>query len=335
MIGKISIGKSFRGCISYCLEDKTPEWDGQPLLKNRAEILSYNLCFGNKKELIQQFVEVRVLNPKLSRPVLHITLSLHPEEMLAKAKLIEVVEECARHLGFEKNQYISVHHNDTKHQHIHIVANRVGFDGKTLRDNHNYKRIANYCRKMELKYDLKQVLSPQMFLPKEMRQITRHDQRKENLKQHIQQSLSKCHSYPDFEKQMQEKGYQIIKARGISFLDKQKVKVKGSEVGYSLQTIEKLLSLKPELRRQIFKEEEEIKHRQQLSTITPGPIRKSTESFQQKSPSHLQRVEKKELPSQSGESKILNILLRPERQSQNINPQLLKKKKRQKQKPHL
>ena len=335
MIGKISVGKSFRGCISYCLEDKKLEMDEEPTLKNRAEILSYNFCFGNKKELIQQFSEVRLLNLKLSKPVLHITLSFAQGEQLARGRLIEMVEECARHMGFEKNQYISVYHGDTKHQHIHIVTNRVDFDGKTLKDNHNYKRIANFCRRMELKYDLKQVLSPRMFLPKELRQIPRHDQRKENLRQNIQQCLSKCHSYPDFEKQMQGKGYQIIKARGISFLDKQKVKVKGSEVGYSLQTIEKLLSLKPELRRQIFKEEEEIKHRQQLSTITPGPIRKSTESFQQKSPSHLQRFEKQEQSSQSGESKILNILLRPKRQSQNINPQLLKKKKQQKQKPHL
>lgn len=330
MIGKISIGKSFRGCISYCLEDKRLEWNEQQVMKNRAEVLNYNLCFGNKTELIQQFGEVRLLNLKLSKPVLHITLSLAPGEMLASGKLIEMVEECARHMGFEKNQYIAVQHNDTKHQHIHIVANRVGFDGKTLKDNHNYKRIADYCRKMELRYDLKQVLSPRTFLPKELRDIPRHDGRKESLKQHIQQCLSRCHSYMDFEKQMREKGYQIIKARGISFLDKKKVKVKGSEVGYSLQTIEKVLSLKPESRTQILKEEE-IKLREQLSISTDV---KSNKLLQAKSPS--QEIKRQEQPFQSNEtSKILETLLRPERQNEYIDPRLLKKKKQQKQSPHL
>lgn len=333
MIGKISIGKSFPGCISYCLEDKTPEWDDQPLLKNRAEILSYNLCFGNKKELIHQFGEVRLLNPKLSKPVLHITLSLAPGEKLSRGKLIEMVEECARHMGFEKNQYISVHHNDTKHQHIHIVANRVGFDGKTLKDNHNYKRIANYCRKMELKYDLKQVLSPRMFLPKEMRQIHRRDERKQSLKQYIQLSLSRCHDYMDFEKQMQEKGYKIIKTRGISFLDKQKVKVKGSEVGYSLQTIEKLLALKPELRHRMIEENNKAMQGEFLYINQPTVNEKLKEAPQ--AVLIANEPTKTETLEQNKEARnALEILLRPERQFEKIDPHLLKKKK-QKQSPRL
>ncbi len=64
MIGKIIIGKSFRGCISYCLEDKVLQ-SQEVGFKNRAEVLLFNQCYGNKKELIQQFNDVRHLNPKL------------------------------------------------------------------------------------------------------------------------------------------------------------------------------------------------------------------------------------------------------------------------------
>jgi hypothetical protein len=332
MIGKISIGKSFGGCIGYCLEDKKPEWDEENVMKNRAEILSYNLCFGEKAELIRQFNEVRALNPKLAKPVLHITLSLAPGEMLARGKLLEMVEACAAHMGFEKNQYIAVHHNDTKHQHIHIVANRIGLDGKTLKDNHNYKKIADYCREMELKHELKQVLSPRIYLPKELRQIPRQDARKESLRQNIQQCLSTARSYPDFQKQMQEKGYQIIKARGISFLDKQKVKVKGSEVGYSLQTIENLLMLKPELRNRMI---EENKARQsEVSSINrPAANEKLSESSQPiliaKEPKKTETLEQRKQTQNA-----LEILLRPERQHEKIDPHLLRKKK-QRQSPHL
>ena len=76
MIGKISIGKSLRHCISYALEDKL-DLAKQAIVKDRAELLAYNLCFGDKKELIQQFNEVRYLNLKLSKPVMHITLTIN------------------------------------------------------------------------------------------------------------------------------------------------------------------------------------------------------------------------------------------------------------------
>ena len=38
MIGKITIGKSFSGCINYCLEDKLLP-SQEVAFKNRAEIL--------------------------------------------------------------------------------------------------------------------------------------------------------------------------------------------------------------------------------------------------------------------------------------------------------
>jgi hypothetical protein len=241
MIGKITIGKSFKGCILYCLEDKIPEQEPEMVMKNRAEIILYNLCYGNKIELVKQFQEVRQLNPKLSKPVLHITLSLSPEDVLQKEKMPELVEECAKQMGFKNNQYIAVFHKDTRHQHIHIVANRVGFDGKTVSDSHNFKKIASYCRRMEEKYQLKQVLSPRRYLSKKERQIPRKDTRKEQLRENIMAALNQSYNYEEFSKKVKLAGYEIIKGRGIAFQDKQQVYVKGSEVGYSLQTIEKIL----------------------------------------------------------------------------------------------
>ncbi len=94
---------------------------------------------------------------------------------------------------------------------------------------------------MELKYELKQVLDPRRFLSKEQRNIPRFDQRKEQLKQHIKDALKDCSHFNQFEQKMKSKGYEIIKGRGISFTDEKKVKVKGSEVNYSLQTIERIL----------------------------------------------------------------------------------------------
>ena len=68
-----------------------------------------------------------------------------------------------------------------------------------------------------------------------------NDQRKEQIKRHIRHALNGSKYYSEFEQKMKAKGYQVIKGRGISFTDEKKVKVKGSELNYSLQTIERIL----------------------------------------------------------------------------------------------
>ncbi len=311
------------------------------VIKNRAELFLHNQCFGDEREIIRQFNEVRALNPKLSKPVLHVTLSLAPGENLPKNVLTDMVEDCAKQLGFEKNQYIGIHHIDTDHQHIHIVANRVGFDGKTVKDNHNYQKIAAYCRKMELKHDLKQVLSPRRFLKKELRQIPRNDIRKERLKHDVKECLITSKNYSEFENKMKQKGYEIIKARGIAFRDKQKVYMKGSEVGYSLQTIEKILALKPELKQASLQQKDEQKFhfikpqiKEQKPEFTQQKINEQKEELNISRIKEL-KLENKEEKYSTEQSKLLEQLLKPEHQNERINPELLKKKKRKRHHLHL
>jgi hypothetical protein len=207
MIGKITMGSSFKGCISYCWEDKKQAHSHERAFENRAEVIVFNQCFGNKKELTEQFIDVRALNQKVQKPVLHITLSLAHEDKLDKPKLMEVARQCAKEMGFEKNQFIAVSHRDTSHQHLHIVANRVGYDGKVVSDSQNYKKIAAYCRAMELKYNLKQVLSPRKYLKPDQRNIPRLDTRKEKLKMNIKECLSGSISFSEFESKIKERGY--------------------------------------------------------------------------------------------------------------------------------
>ena len=308
MIGKISIGKFFSAIINYCLNDKVQKDDQEQVMKDRAEVLLYNKCFGNQKELVEQFSDVSHLNPKLSKPVLHIALSLAPEDQLRKDKLMEMCEQCAKEMDFENNQYIGIYHRDTNHQHLHIIANRVGFNKRTVSDSNSYQKISSYCRKMELKYQLKQVLSPRRYLSPQQRNMPRHDQRKERLQQDIQQVLSKSGNYQQFEQRMKEKGYLITKGRGISFTDEKKVKVKGSELGYSLQTIERIiekqnllrstLTHKYENRKDLQLHENFLKNQNLENSIKEGILNTmeqlmKTEGRNEQIDSHLQKPKQK------------------------------------------
>ncbi|ANI89393.1 hypothetical protein A9P82_08860 [Arachidicoccus ginsenosidimutans] len=256
MIGKVIIGKSFGRCINYCLNDKQKLSPAEKLwlsqMENvqhlhRAEILEYNKCFGTAKELAKDFEEVRKLSRRIEKPVLHLTLRLAPEDKaLDKNQLTEIARKCAEKFGVAEHQYIAVLHKDTEQQHIHIVANRVGLDSKVASDSNNYRRMAAFCRSIEKEYRLTQVLSPRAFLSPKERLIPRHDSRKEKLKNTLADLLKseQIKSYEHFAQKMQALGYQIEKGRGICFIDEKKVSIKGSEVGFSLKTIEKILSLK-------------------------------------------------------------------------------------------
>ena len=90
MIGKISMSSSFRSCISYCLEDKRLKESQEVVFKNRAEPIAYNQCFGKKNKLIEQFNDVRALNRKVQKPVLHFMLSFAHEDKLDRGKLTEM-----------------------------------------------------------------------------------------------------------------------------------------------------------------------------------------------------------------------------------------------------
>jgi hypothetical protein len=235
MIGKIILSKNYSNCIRYCLDDKKNS------LKHRGEILYYNNCFGNKNDLIFQFNEVGKINSHTERKVWHHILSFAPEDKLERHQIVEIANKCAKEFDFQDNQYILIQHNDTKFTHVHIVANRIGYNSKIISDSNNYKRIANFCRKMEQEYNLTKVLNPRKFQSKEERLIQRKDKRKDALKQSIKEILINCKSIPEFSDRMTSKGYKTEIGRGIAFIDDKKVRFKGSQVGFSWNEIKQAI----------------------------------------------------------------------------------------------
>jgi len=319
MIGHVGTGKSFYYLLRYCLEDKKELTELAKLElaardhlqhKERAEVLDCNLCIGNKNELVGQFTDVAKLSRRVEKPVLHIALRLAPDDVLTKAQLIDIGRECAAEFGVADHQYICVLHKDTSEQHIHIVANRVGFDGKVVSDSQSYKRMASLCREIEKKYGLASVLSPRKFLPKDQRKLPRRDSRKEKLKGDIRNVLEKTTTYPRFEQQMKALGYKVIKGRGISFIDDKKVKIKGSEVGFSLANIERILSLKIQLASY-----------QVEGGLLKGPILPSPASG---------RTDDTSAQIQRELSSLLQRLLQPEHEINAADPELLRNIKRKK-----
>jgi hypothetical protein len=329
MIGMISLGKSFYHCISYCLEDKRQLREDEKLSQvqtdgiqhiHRAEVLEFNKCFGDKHELSEQFKDVRKLSKRVEKPVLHLSLRLASGEILSRQQLTEMGRQLAKEFDVSNNQYLTILHKDTREQHIHLVANRVGYNGKAASTSNNFLKMDRLCRRLEKEYKLKEVLSARRFLSKERRLIPRHDNRKEQLKSNIRKTLERVTDFHSFQNQMEHLGYKVLKGRGISFVDQKKVKIKGSEVGFSLATIERVLHLKHQIKIRHSKkgERETIETSNRHKSVL---LQKHIRSGYEKSPA---KQMEKEL------SGLLNQLFKPEQVEQQINQELIEEVKKKK-----
>ncbi len=264
MIGHIGTGNSFRKNIDYTLKDKLTH-NRQVIYKDRAEIIYYHQCYGCRIELDRQFEEVAALNKNISKPSLHISFSFPEGECLSKSLLIQLAKECSEALDFEKHQYVVLLHKDTPYPHIHLVANRIGFDRQVSDNRYTYRKIVLFCRAAELRHGLIKELSPRCYLSEEQRQHPRHSLRLDKLKENIRQSLLISHDLTGFKTIMEGKGYIIYHSqRGIAFMDEKHVIFKGSEAGYSINKIQDVLSRDLTLRQQEERQRLEQAQRQQL-----------------------------------------------------------------------
>jgi hypothetical protein len=279
MVGKIGTGKSFRGCLNYLFQGRlqgTKEEQQLAARQKQVEVIAYNQCFGDRLQLTREFIEVSKLNSKVSKPVFHISVSFaHGDAGKLNAQdKADMAEKLAKDFGFYNNQYVVIAHRDTGHEHLHVVANRIGYDGKTASDSNSYKRMATYCRAMEIEYGLTKVLSPNKFLRPEQRvtQSQRVDQRKETLKGHLSEAVKRSMSVAEVKRFMELQGYQVELGRGIAFTDAQYVRFKGSQVGYALLDIEKKLRQQELLKQHAAqKQQQQVEpEREKEQTIKPS-----------------------------------------------------------------
>lgn len=267
MIGVVRTSAHFRSHLGYCLSDKlTPaREDGERRIayEHRAEIIRYNCCYGNRQELVRQFREVMNLNLNVCKPYLHVVLGLPPEDHLRKSQWADVSAECAKALDFDRRQYIAILHRDTSHQHVHLLVNRIGFEGGVVEDHFMLPRISKLCRRIEGEYQLTQIAGPRRYQTEEQRQVQRQDQRVLHLKQSIAGALETACNYPDFEERMLRQGYKIYQnERGIAFYREKLITHRGSEAGYSWKTIEG--TLEQNERARLEREQKQVEEPRQL-----------------------------------------------------------------------
>jgi hypothetical protein len=148
MTGNQIKGKGFRGALRYNL-DKVD--------RQVAEVLDHSFASASEKTIMKEIQFVRMLRPNLQKYFYHTSINFPPSEDLSNQMMTQIGREYLKANGFTQHQFIMFRHKDADHPHLHILVNRIGYDGNVLSDSNDYKRSETVLRDLEVKYNLTRV----------------------------------------------------------------------------------------------------------------------------------------------------------------------------------
>ena len=151
MVAKISTGGNMFGALAYN-QNKVDSGEAKVLFSNRM-LLSEdgNFSIG---ECMRSFEMQMPVQLSTKKPILHISINPHPEDVLTDQQLSDIAKEYMRKLGYGDQPYLVYKHTDIDRHHIHIVGLRVDENGRPLNDKFEHRRSKQITRELEKKYGL-------------------------------------------------------------------------------------------------------------------------------------------------------------------------------------
>lgn len=223
------VGKSFSGCVRYVVQ------------KPGAEVLAAEgIRTESVSAMVADFNLQRRLRPELEKAVGHIALNWSAQDMakLSPTIMAERAKEYLERMQIQKTQYLIVQHQDRRHPHLHIIYNRVDYEGKTISDKFQHRRNTKVCREMTVQHGY--------YLAPGKGQVNRErlkgaDKVKYELHDAAKEALGKARNWQELEHLLRAKGISIDykyrrgtdQVQGVNFC-LGKLSFKGSAVDRSL-----------------------------------------------------------------------------------------------------
>ena len=129
MVAKISTGGNMFGALAYN-QNKVDSEEAKVLFSNRM-LLSEDGHFSIG-ECMRSFEMQMPVQLSTKKPILHISINPHPEDVLTDRQLSDIAKEYMRKLGYGDQPYLVYKHTDIDRHHIHIVGLRVDENGKPV-----------------------------------------------------------------------------------------------------------------------------------------------------------------------------------------------------------
>ncbi|MVN92669.1 relaxase/mobilization nuclease domain-containing protein [Mucilaginibacter aquatilis] len=143
-------GKGFKGALGYNLDK---------VAKDVAKVLTSTFNKENDlKAILKEVSLVRMQRPNLAKYFYHTSLNFPTSENLKDEQMKTIAADYLKRMGFGNNQHVIFRHFDADHPHLHILVNRIGYDGSVVSDSQDYKRSEQVLRQLEKKYQLTEVI---------------------------------------------------------------------------------------------------------------------------------------------------------------------------------
>ncbi len=250
MIAKQTTAKasSVSNMIAYVLRE-----NGLKHPEEKATIVFQNALVGNRtNELIQQInMVLEFNNNRCSQPLFHAIFSLSDGESLNSDQELRLAAMIMQEFKLDENMFLLCkHESPINKEHYHAIIVRPPIDGKeAVNIFQSKKRLMSIARKCEWLFDLKQVKTPDKWKDQQERihytmgKTQRWNNRQQQARMDIRQSLIGTVSMLDFITKMQKAGYSLHKGRGLGIVQKfSGIYFKASSLGLSLSKIEKIIA---------------------------------------------------------------------------------------------
>jgi hypothetical protein len=195
MMAKIVKGKGFKGVVNYVL-DKA---------KQTQLLVATDVRYKSRESIIRSFVTQAGMNPKVAKPVGHISLdfSAQDADKLSNTQMIRIAVDYMKQMGIVNTQCIIGRHYDKEHPHIHIVFNRVDNNGKTITDSNDRFRSEKICKELTQKYGLYFAKGKENV--KELR-LKEPDKTKYEIYHALKTATPKCNNWQELEMRLKQGG---------------------------------------------------------------------------------------------------------------------------------
>ena len=196
MVGKVISGSSFSGTVGYVMKEESRILEAEGIMPPEV------------KDMVQDFKDQTMLNPRLKNTVGHISLSFSPKDAprMTDALMTQIAKEYMQKMGITDTQYLLVRHLDQPHPHCHLVYNRVGNNGQTISDKNIKLRSAKVCRELTEKYGL--YLAPGKDDVRRER-LREPDKTRYEIYDAIKGCLPKCKNWNELEGKLKEQGINV------------------------------------------------------------------------------------------------------------------------------
>lgn len=215
MISKVlKPSKSFTRVCSYLLHKR----------EHAEVIFSSGIRTYDYRKMAEDFNLQASVNPTLSSPVQHIILAFPPTEKITEETQKLIVQEYLQELRIDQTQFVVVCHQDKSHTHLHIVLNRIAYNGKTIKDSFLGLRAKKKAQELTLRHGLQPAVNKkhqQIFL----RQKNSYDYTRFFIGEVVLTGLGKTNNFHALENYLKLKGIQVAykyksqskEVQGISF----------------------------------------------------------------------------------------------------------------------